>query len=114
MDEKAKALIKFVTLENRVWPKRWHELYQIIVRTHPDAPKPLILGGASASDLAKRIVLLQQIHEIKDDPRALDRADAFLRNEPASAWHLAPDPISNTNSYGHQDVPPLMHLLLML
>lgn len=113
MNQKAKALIEFATSESRVRPKRWHKLYEIIARTHPEAPKPLILGGAGASNMAKRIVLLQQIHEIKDDPITLDRVDAFLRNEPASAWHLAPDPISNIDSYGHQDVPPLMHLLLM-
>lgn len=101
MNEKARALIEFVISENRVYPKRWHKLYEIIIRAHPDAPRPLILGGAMASDLAKRIVLLEQIHEIKDDPATLDRADAFLRGESDSAWYRAPDPLSNRNSYGY-------------
>ena len=113
MNEKAKALIEFVTSENRVWPKRWHKFHEIIRRTHPHVPNPLILGGSSASDMAKRIVLLRQIHEIKDDPMTLDRADAFLRNEPASAWHLAPEPLSNRDIYGHEDAVPLIALQLL-
>jgi len=113
VNQKAKALKEFVTSENRVWPKRWHKLYEIIARTHPDAPKPLILGGAGASNMAKRIVLLQQIHAIKDNPKILDRADAFLRNEPASAWHFAPEPLSNRNSYGQEDASPLIELQLL-
>ena len=113
MNEQAKALLQFVISENRVWPKRWHKFHEIVKRTHLHVPNPLTLGGSTASDKAKRIVLLRQIHEIIDDPMTLDRADAFLRNEPASAWHLAPEPLSNRNSYGHEDASPLMQSELL-
>lgn len=102
MNEKARALIEFVISENRVYPKRWHKLYEIIIRTHPNVRWPLILGGSIESNLAKRIRLLEQIHEIKDDPATLDRADTFLRGEADSAWYRAPDPLSNRDSYGYE------------
>ena len=113
MNEKARALIEFVISENRVWPKRWHDFYVIIRKTHPNAPRPLILGGSIASDLAKRIVLLEQIHEVKDDPVTLDRADAFLRGEPDSAWHRAPDPLSNRDIYGYEEISFQVYLDLL-
>lgn len=113
MNGQAKTLIEFVISENRIHPNRWHNLYQIISQKYPEVPKPLILGGSIASDMAKRIVLLQQIHAIKDDKEVLQHADKFLRGEPLTAWHRAPDPLSNKGSYGDEDVPPLMHLLLL-
>lgn len=113
MNEQAKKLIEFVISENRVYPNRWHNFYKIIAKRHPEVPKPLILGGSIASDMAKRIVLMQQIHAIKDDQEVLQRADKFLRGEPLTAWHRAPDPLSNKGSYGEEDVPSLMYLLLL-
>jgi len=113
MSERAKALLGFVVSDNRVWPDRWHQFHKIIKEKHPQVPNPLILGGSIASDMAKRITLLHQIHEIKEDPDTLERADDFLRKEPYSAWNCAPDPLSNKNIYGQEDVPPLMYLLLL-
>ncbi|MCI2395008.1 hypothetical protein [Aliiroseovarius sediminis] len=113
MNEQAKALIEFVISEDRVHPKRWHQFYKIISKQYPDVPKPLILGGSIASDLAKRTVLLKQIHTIQVDQKLLLRADRFLRGEPISAWYRAPDPLSNKGSYGDEDVPPLIHLSLL-
>ncbi|MCV2893724.1 hypothetical protein [Lentibacter sp. XHP0401] len=113
MNDQAKALIEFVISEDRVHPKRWHQFYKIISKQYPDAPRPLVLGGATASDMAKRVVLLTQIHKIRSDRDLLRRADKFLRGEPLSAWYRAHDPLSNKGSYGDEDVPPLMYLLFL-
>jgi hypothetical protein len=113
MNDQAKALVEFVISEDRVHPNRWHDFYKIISKRYPDAPRPLILGGSIASDLAKRTVLLEQIHTIKADQELLQHADRFLRGEPLSAWHRASDPLSNKGSYGDVDVPELMYLSLL-
>jgi hypothetical protein len=113
MNDQAKTLLEFVISEDRVHPNRWHDFYKIISKRYLDAPRPLILGGAIASDVAKRTTLLKQIHTIKADQELLRRADKFLRAEPLSAWYRAPDPLSNRGSYGDEDVPPLIHPSLL-
>lgn len=104
MNENTRALIQFVMSERRVYPKRWGRFHQELLRHNARVPTPLILGGAIASDLAKRVRLLEQILAVKDNPEAFDCAERCLRREPLSAWECAPDPLSNTNSYGHEDI----------
>ena len=104
MSDSAKLLMQFVISDGRVYPKRWNQFHQELLRHDALVPPPLILWGAIASDLAKRFRLLEQILAVKDDPEAFDSAERFLRGEPLSAWKCAPEPLSNTDSYGYQDM----------
>jgi hypothetical protein len=112
MTEKARELRHFVASEGRVHPKNWHEFSKLLVKSHPDTPWPLILGGASASDMAKRVRLLNQIRHIEEDPRTLDLADHFLRGLPDRDWVKGQEPPSNRDLWGSEDVPPLLFLLV--
>jgi hypothetical protein len=113
MTEKARALRQFVASEGRVHPKNWYGFYKLLLKTHPETPTPLILGGSIASDMAKRVQLLLQINHIADDKKVLDFADQFLRELKDSEWVHGSEPLSNRDSYGHEDIPSHFYLLAM-
>ncbi|MGI1661345.1 hypothetical protein ACRDNQ_03805 [Palleronia sp. KMU-117] len=94
-----RALVDYVTRNDRVWPLPWHEFSELIGLNRPGFLPPLILGGAMESDAAKRERLLAQIAHIKDDPELLEKADAFLRSLPDEEWFKAPDPLSTKDRW---------------
>lgn len=90
-----KDLLNYVASEGRVYPLPWAEFSKLIGLNRPGFLPPLILGGAMASDAAKRQRLLDQINHIAGNPKTLKAADDFLRSLSDEQWYRADEPLSD-------------------
>lgn len=70
---------------------------------------PLILGGADSSDMAKRVRLLEQVNHLASNEETLALADGYLRGLSEDQWVNGPEPPSNIDAWGKEDVPPLYY-----
>ena len=93
------SLLEYVTSKGRVHPLPWAEFSRLIGLNRPGFLPPLILGGAMASDAAKRQRLLDQIEHISGNVDLLRVADDFLRSLPQDQWYCADEPLSDQSRW---------------
>lgn len=63
--------------------------------------------------MAKRVRLLQQVDAIRDNREILDSAVHFLSELAAEEWRVVEGELSNVDSYGNEDVPSALYLLML-
>lgn len=92
MEEKLKALLKYVKADGRVCPipDRWSELWDMLpdkkkIGSGWEPPLPLILAAWNSPHLMKILRLEEHIHYAAEHG-ALDEVNSFLRNLKPEQW----------------------------
>ena len=95
LSEKARALLEYCLLNDRVCPKRdyWNYLWVINAKAKTfdsilnQCKLPLLDKKSKDSEKIQRSVRLRKYIEYADKNKLIDEMDSFIRSIPEEKWH---------------------------